>query len=209
MALEASTNVISRSLSGGMRRRLTLCLALVGNPPILLLDEISTGLDPISRRKIWDVILRSKTDRTVILTTHSMEEADTLSDRLAIMALGILRCLGSSSRLKRKYGMGYRVDIQCAFDPVAGTSDVLRIRDELVQPYMSQALLVGRTGGHLTLAIPRNVGIDALQGFLRVCEQRTDIVKSWGVRQTTLEEVFLAISKHADKIAHLKNVLEE
>lgn len=162
VALEASTNVISRSLSGGMRRRLTLCLALVGNPPILLLDEISTGLDPISRRKIWDVILRSKTDRTVILTTHSMEEADTLSDRLAIMALGILRCLGSSSRLKRKYGMGYRVDVQCAFDPVAGTSDVLRIRDELVQPYMPQALLVGRTGGHLTLAIPRSVGIDAL-----------------------------------------------
>jgi len=111
VALEPQANVISRSLSGGMRRRLTLCLALVGNPPVLLLDEISTGLDPISRRKIWDVILRSKTDRTVILTTHSMEEADTLSDRLAIMALGVLRCIGSSSHLKRKYGMGYRVDI--------------------------------------------------------------------------------------------------
>ena len=61
----------------------------------------------------------------------------------------------------------------------------------------------------MTLAVPRSVGIDALQGFLRLCEQRTDIVKAWGVRQTTLEEVFLAISKHADKIAHLKNVLEE
>lgn len=118
IALESSSTVVSRSLSGGMRRRLTLCLALVGNPPILLLDEISTGLDPISRRKIWDVILRSKTDRSVLLTTHSMEEADTLSDRLAIMAYGVLRCLGTSSRLKRKYGMGYRVDIQCHFDPI-------------------------------------------------------------------------------------------
>ena len=166
-------------------------------------------MDPETRFAIWDTVKKMQQSMTILMTTHSMEEADTLSDRLAIMALGILRCLGSSSRLKRKYGMGYRVDIQCAFDPVAGTSDVLRIRDELVQPYMPQALLVGRTGGHLTLAIPRSVGIDALQGFLRVCEQRTDIVKSWGVRQTTLEEVFLAISKHADKIAHLKNVLEE
>lgn len=103
-----------------MRRRLTLCLALVGNPPILLLDEISTGLDPISRRKIWDVLLRSKTDRSVLLTTHSMLEADTLSDRICIISYGILRCFGTSSRLKRRYGMGYRVDIVTNFNPVSG-----------------------------------------------------------------------------------------
>lgn len=99
------------SLSGGMKRRLTLCLALVGNSPTLLLDEISTGLDPVSRRKVWDCVLRAKTDRSVILTTHSMEEAETLSDRIAIMSLGKLRCVGTSARLKRRYGMGYRVDV--------------------------------------------------------------------------------------------------
>ncbi|CAL6089113.1 ABC_transporter family protein [Hexamita inflata] len=209
VALDQSLNTVSRQLSGGMRRRLTLCLALVGNPPVLLLDEISTGLDPISRRKIWDVILRSKTDRSVLLTTHSMEEADTLSDRLAIMAYGVLRCIGSSSRLKRKYGMGYRIDIQCAFDPILGTSDVLKVRDELVLPYIKDALLVGRTGGHLTLAVPRSVGIENLQTFLQMLEKRTDIIKSWGVRQTTLEEVFLAISRHAEKLEHLKQVMSD
>lgn len=198
----------SKSLSGGMKRRLTLCLALVGNPPILLLDEVSTGLDPISRRKIWDVILRSKTDRSVLLTTHSMEEADTLSDRIAIMAFGVLRCVGKSDRLKRKYGMGYRVDVQCEFDPIRGVSDVLRVRDELVMPYMREALLVGRTGGHLTLAVPRSVDMRTLQDFLRKLEEKVDIVKKWGIRQTTLEEVFLAISRHAERVEAVRNIMD-
>ena len=130
-----------------MRRRLTLCLALVGNPPVLILDEITTGLDPISRRKIWDVILKSKTDRTVLLTSHLLDEVDVLSDRICIFAHGVARCLGSSDHLKSKYGMGYRVDISCEFDPITNKSNVLRIRDELVNKYLPEALLVGRTGG--------------------------------------------------------------
>lgn len=157
VGLKDKANYKSGSLSGGMKRRLTLCLALVGNSPMLLLDEISTGLDPVSRRKVWDCVLRAKTDRSVILTTHSMEEAETLSDRIAIMSLGKLRCVGTSARLKRRYGMGYRVDIQCNFDPIKGISDVLKIKEQLVEPYMPEAKLVGRTGGHLTLAISRKV----------------------------------------------------
>ena len=74
---------------------------------------------------------------------------------------------------------------------------------------MKDALLIGRTGGHLTLAIPRTVPIEMLQKFLQMLEQRTDIVKNWGIRQTTLEEVFLAISRHAERVQQLKNVLED
>lgn len=85
----------------------------------------------------------------------------------------------------------------------------MRIKNELVDQFMPEALLVGRTGGHLTLAVPRSVGIDLLQNFLRKLEERKDIVKNWGIRQTTLEEVFLAISRHAEKIEHLKTVLNE
>ena len=150
-----------------MRRRLTLCLALIGDPPILLLDEVSTGLDPKSRQTIWNVILRSKTNRSVLLTTHSMEEADALSDRLAIMAFGALRCIGTAAHLKKKYGMGYRLDIQCKYDSVSGESDVLRIRDELVMEFMEEAILIARTGGNLTLAIPRSVILENLIKFLK------------------------------------------
>ncbi|KAH0572553.1 ABC transporter family protein [Spironucleus salmonicida] len=207
VGLYDAQDVKSVSLSGGMRRRLTLCLALVGNPPILMLDEISTGLDPISRRKIWDVILRAKTDRSVLLTTHSMEECDTLSDRIAVMAHGILRCIGSSAHLKTRYGMGYRIDISCEFDPISGVSDVLRVRDELVKKYMPEAILVGRTGGHLTLAVARTVEFQRLQEFLKQVET-SDLVKGWGIRQTTLEEVFLAINRHADKLEMIKGVMK-
>ncbi|GIQ91278.1 ABC transporter A, ABCA, partial [Kipferlia bialata] len=113
VALQDAVDVPVRALSGGMRRRLTLCIAFLGAPHIVFLDEPTTGLDPVNRRRVWDLVSRSKThDRTIVLTTHSMEEADTLSDRIGIMAHGTLRCIGSSAHLKRKYGMGYRLDIE-------------------------------------------------------------------------------------------------
>lgn len=66
-------------------------------------------MDPISRRYVWDIIQEAKVGRAIVLTTHSMEEADILGDRIAIMALGRLRCLGSSLRLKQRFGSGYQV----------------------------------------------------------------------------------------------------
>lgn len=200
VALIDSIHIPSISLSGGMRRRLTLALSLIGNPRVVYLDEPTTGLDPISRRKIWDVILRAKMGRTFVLTTHSMEEADCLSDKIGIIALGILRCIGSNVRLKRRYGMGFRLDIQCNYDAVTGQSDVLRVRDELVMPYCPEALLVGRTGGNLCLAVPRTLDANSMYVFLQRIEE-TPYVKDWSIRQTTLEEVFLAISRYAEKTA--------
>jgi hypothetical protein len=70
-----------------------------------------TGMDPISRRHVWDIITAAKPGRAIVLTTHSMEEADVLGDRIAIMARGSIRALGSSLRLKQKYGSGYQVSI--------------------------------------------------------------------------------------------------
>jgi ABC-type proline/glycine betaine transport system ATPase subunit len=78
--------------------------------PVLL---PTTGMDPINRRHVWDVIEAAKQDRCVILTTHSMEEADILGDKIGIMAKGRLRCIGTSVRLKTKFGQGYRVSVSC------------------------------------------------------------------------------------------------
>jgi ABC-type multidrug transport system ATPase subunit len=94
------------TFSGGMKRRLSVALAMVGNPSCLFLDEPTTGMDPISRRHVWDVIEKAKQDCCIVLTTHSMEEADILGDRVGIMAKGQLRCLGTPMNLKSKFGTG-------------------------------------------------------------------------------------------------------
>jgi ABC-type multidrug transport system ATPase subunit len=77
-------------------------------------------MDPISRRYVWDIIQEAKVGRAIILTTHSMEEADLLGDRIAIMALGQLRCIGSSLRLKQRFGSGYRLSV--SVQPPAGVA---------------------------------------------------------------------------------------
>lgn len=78
---------------------------------VVYLDEPTTGMDPITRRHVWDIVEAAKKNRAIILTTHSMEEADILGDRIAIMARGSLRCIGSSLRLKNKFGAGYCISV--------------------------------------------------------------------------------------------------
>jgi ABC-type multidrug transport system ATPase subunit len=84
---------------------------MAGNVKFLLLDEPSSGMDPTARRDTWDMIKEFKEDRIVILTTHYMDEADALGDRIAIMSKGKLRCCGTSLFLKKKYGLGTIVEI--------------------------------------------------------------------------------------------------
>eukprot|EP00343_Euplotes_focardii_P012019 CAMPEP_0205834014 /NCGR_PEP_ID=MMETSP0206-20130828/50457_1 /ASSEMBLY_ACC=CAM_ASM_000279 /TAXON_ID=36767 /ORGANISM="Euplotes focardii, Strain TN1" /LENGTH=334 /DNA_ID=CAMNT_0053140841 /DNA_START=697 /DNA_END=1698 /DNA_ORIENTATION=+ len=100
-------------LSGGMRRRLSVAISLVGDPKIVYLDEPSTGLDPENRRQLWDILAEIRGTRAVMLTTHSMEEADVLCNRIGIMTDGMLRCLGPQVRLKTLYGGGYHLFINC------------------------------------------------------------------------------------------------
>ncbi|CAG8546268.1 3848_t:CDS:10, partial [Ambispora gerdemannii] len=105
-------NFPSSKLSGGMKRRLSVIIASIGDPKILILDEPTTGMDPLNRRKVWSFLSEYKRNRIILLTTHSMEEADLLGDRIGIMAHGKLRAIGSSTHLKNKYGIGYRIQIQ-------------------------------------------------------------------------------------------------
>ena len=98
-----------KGLSGGQRRRLTLAIALVKQPRVLILDEPTSGMDPYSRRFTWDVIRRHRVGRIIVLTTHFMDEADLLGDRIGIMAEGELRCVGSSLFLKNRFGAGYNL----------------------------------------------------------------------------------------------------
>ena len=110
MDLTIYENKLAGSLSGGNKRKLSVAIAMIGGPELIFLDEPSTGMDPVARRFMWDVISRIATERkkcSIILTTHSMEEAEALCTKIGVMVGGRLRCLGSSQHLKSKFGQGY------------------------------------------------------------------------------------------------------
>ncbi|KAK9447649.1 uncharacterized protein V1518DRAFT_445255, partial [Limtongia smithiae] len=101
----------SRNLSGGQKRKLQLAMMFVGGSKVCCIDEVSSGLDPLSRRKIWDILLNSRGERTIILTTHFLDEADLLADNIVLMARGELQAHGSPVELKEAFGNGYRVSM--------------------------------------------------------------------------------------------------
>jgi ABC-type multidrug transport system ATPase subunit len=109
--LQKFRSLLVKELSGGMRRRLSLGISIVGNPSIVFLDEPSTGLDPENKRQIWEILSTIKLGKCIILTTHLMEEAEVLSDRMAIIVKGTLRCLGTQYKIKKVYGKGFKLVI--------------------------------------------------------------------------------------------------
>ena len=115
MSLSEFTNKIAGRLSGGNKRKLSVAISFLCNPPIVLLDEPSTGMDPEARRFMWSVIHKISTKgkkASVIMTTHSMDEAETLCKRMAIMVNGEFVCMGKAGEIKEKYGYGYEIEVR-------------------------------------------------------------------------------------------------
>jgi len=106
-------NNFPKELSGGQRRKLCITLALLGSPKFVFLDEPTTGLDPYSRKNIWELLSRKKEGRVIFVTTHYMDEADLLADRKMIISNGNISCLGTSLFLKQQFNMNYSLDIHC------------------------------------------------------------------------------------------------
>ncbi|CAN0520838.1 unnamed protein product, partial [Ectocarpus sp. 8 AP-2014] len=111
VGLTEKENELTTTLSGGQKRKLSVGIALIGGSKVVFLDEPTSGMDPHSRRFTWDLIRKNREGRVIVLTTHFMDEADLLGDRVAIMADGALRCCGSSIFLKNYYGVGYNLTI--------------------------------------------------------------------------------------------------
>ena len=131
---------ISGNLSGGNKRKLSVGIAMIGNPPIVVLDEPSTGMDPEARKFMWAVIHKISTrskKSSVILTTHSMEEAETLCRRIGIMVAGQFKCLGTAQSIKDKYGFGYEIDLRIQVMPDAILNELLHKYDLNTTDYIT------------------------------------------------------------------------
>ncbi|XP_062168317.1 ABC transporter A family member 2-like isoform X2 [Alnus glutinosa] len=199
------------SYSGGMKRRLSFAIALIGDPKLVILDEPTTGMDPITRRHVWDIINDAKKGRAIVLTTHSMEEADILSDRIGIMAKGRLRCIGTSIRLKSRFGTGFIANVSFlgsnngqtpqTHSPPHGAA-ASTIHHEAVKQFFKDRLDIvpkEENKAFLTFVIPH----DREKLLTKFFEELQDRENEFGISDiqlglTTLEEVFLNIAKQAE-----------
>lgn len=186
--LEDKINAQSKTLSGGMKRKLAVCVAFCGGSKVVLCDEPTSGMDPAARRALWNVLESEKKGRTVLLSTHFMDEADVLGDRIAIMGNGHLKCSGTPYFLKKKFGIGYH--LVCVKGPTADPEAVTK----LIQKYVSDAKIENDIGTELSYQLPDDSS-SQFQSMFK--ELETNITKfgieSFGVSLTTLEEVFMSV----------------
>ncbi|KFA77674.1 hypothetical protein S40288_02710 [Stachybotrys chartarum IBT 40288] len=112
IGLKEKIKAQSKTLSGGQKRKLQLGMMLTGGSAVCCVDEVSSGIDPLSRRKIWDILLAERGTRTIIMTTHFLDEADLLADNIAILSKGKLQAQGTAAELKNSLGAGYRFYVQ-------------------------------------------------------------------------------------------------
>jgi ATP-binding cassette subfamily A (ABC1) protein 3 len=178
------------TLSGGNKRKLSVCIALCGGSRFVLLDEPTSGMDLGARRNLWDMLKSYKRDRIVILTTHYMDEADVLGDRIGIMAKGQLMCLGSSLFLKNRYGAGYKLTV------VKEEAELGKGFDAFLHVYFAGAQRHSEIRDEVNFLIPRDQCAN-FKAFFEAFDAKLGEykVKSYGVAMTTLEEVFLKINQ--------------
>ncbi|XP_024158019.1 ABC transporter A family member 2 [Rosa chinensis] len=204
--LTEAAKIRAGSYSGGMKRRLSVAIALIGDPKLVILDEPTTGMDPITRRHVWDIIEDAKKGRAIVLTTHSMEEADILGDRIGIMAKGRLRCIGTSIRLKSRFGTGFIATVSFS-ESTNGQSpphgDALTTpHHEAVKQFFKYHLDVlpkEENKAFLTFVIPHDREALLTKFFKELQDREIEFgISDIQLGLTTLEEVFLNIARQAE-----------
>ncbi|XP_068602787.1 glucosylceramide transporter ABCA12 [Brachionichthys hirsutus] len=185
------------ALSGGMKRKLSISIAFIGGSRLVVLDEPTTGVDPCSRRNIWDIIIQHKKNCTIIMSTHHLDEAEVLSDRIALLEKGGLKCCGSPLYLKDKLGQGYKLTLtkktQVADSDQIDTAEL----KSFVQAHVPEARLKESQGGDLVYSLPpfTSSSASSYRSLLTALDSNLDALQlgGYGISDTTLEEVFLQL----------------
>jgi ATP-binding cassette subfamily A (ABC1) protein 3 len=178
----------SDNLSGGQKRKLSVAIAFIGGSKFVILDEPTAGMDVAARRFTWDLIKKMAPHRCVLLTTHYMDEADLLGDKISIMDKGRLRCEGSPMYLKHEYSVGYTVTLSVAHG--VPHNDIIN----LFHSYIPEAKQQATGGEEMAFRVP----MASAPKFPRLLAQLEDDgpqlgIRSYGITVTTLEDVFLRI----------------
>eukprot|EP01060_Flectonema_neradi_P031529 TRINITY_DN480_c0_g3_i1.p1 TRINITY_DN480_c0_g3~~TRINITY_DN480_c0_g3_i1.p1 ORF type:complete len:1772 (+),score=363.22 TRINITY_DN480_c0_g3_i1:93-5408(+) len=193
-------NTFSAALSGGMKRKLSVAIALIGGSKFIIFDEPTAGMDVQARRSVWDLIKGAKVGRTILLTTHFMDEADLLGDSIAILHRGRVNCWGSSFFLKQKLGVGYNVRME-SDNTVPPTTVQALIEDNIkTAPVTSdrehnKVELLSAAGSELSFRVPM-WGLPRFPELFEALETKEQEfgIHNIGVSVTTLEEIFIKIA---------------
>lgn len=183
--LEAKSKAYTVNLSGGQRQKLALGIAILNNPDILLLDEPTTGLDPNARREIWDILLKLKKEKgtTLILTTHYMEEAEQLCDRIVIIDGGKILGDGTLESLLSTFSKGEIITFEIDRRPEDNTLNEIKGLQELV--WLNQGGKGKLVVDDITQSLPQ---------FLELLKTQQLTLKELGSRKKTLDDLFVAMT---------------
>uniref|UniRef100_A0A8C3FTN3 ABC transporter domain-containing protein n=1 Tax=Chrysemys picta bellii TaxID=8478 RepID=A0A8C3FTN3_CHRPI len=177
----------ANKLSGGQKRKLSLGIAMLGDPEVLLLDEPTAGLDPRSRHYVWTLLKERRAGRVILFSTQFMDEADILADRKAFISHGRIKCVGSSLFLKKKWGIGYHLSEVCDSENISS----------LVRQYIPDATFTGQSENELSYTLPLE-NVDKFPDlFCGLDSHSGQGIINYGVSMTTLEDVFLKLEGEA------------
>lgn len=194
-------DTLACNLSGGSKRKLSVAIALIGNSRLVVLDEPTAGMDLSARRRLWNMLKKYKQDRIIILTTHYMDEADILGDRIGIMNEGELVCLGTPLNLKNRFGTGYTLTAV----KKNGGQRTSTAQSALMEEYVKKGLtLRGSTdevrktadvASEVTFQIPKSSSPLFKEFFERFDQDMDSLgIRSYGISVPTLEDVFLRVT---------------
>lgn len=159
---------------------------MTGGSKFVLLDEATSGMDISARRFIWDLLINEKINRTILFSTHFMEEADVLGDKIAIMQQGKLQCFGSPYQLRKDFQIGYLLKIST--DKAADKQEIV----DLVEKHVEKAKVLIATSNEITFSLLDNQSSKFEQLFLTIEEDRQRLrVIDFGISVSTIEEIFL------------------
>lgn len=179
---------VASELSGGQKRKLCVAIAFVGGSQVILLDEPTSGMDTFARRQLWEMLKLYKTGRIIILTTHNMDEADYLGDRIGIMSAGKQVTSGSSMFLKNKFGVGYILNIIKTREE-DGPGVLARVRE-----YLPEAEMISEYGLEMKVQLTKGQNQQFKDLFEDLEDNGAKIgVKEFGISLTTMEDVFLKV----------------